>query len=657
VAAGNGLYLVVWDDDGNITAQFIEATTGVRVGTEQLLSTLPEYEYAPRAAFDGTDWHVVWSASMPNRIRHQRVLPGGPVLTPQNLGQGELARIAAGPPGHIAVSWAATASQLVARRLLGGTLQDTSPLALGNLASSETGLAFDGQSYRALWQATQANMQSVAMDLDGGLSARTTYSTNDFANVTELGCADARCVGTGTFSSGYLGTVPLTAVSPVTISPLSPPPPAQWGARAAWNGTSFIALWVEAQGRSTAYRLRAEVLDNDGYPMSSPVLLTPATFRAYHPCVAATPGGVLAAWYEEDPVGRLRVTELDSMTVQPVGAAVNPSGAPAGSRIALLAVDQHFHLFWEGTGGGRPLLNARIALDGGARLIDAAGRLTWVTNGVAAMNAAWAPDSGMVLLTWYEPNGGIHVGRVTEDGLPIDSAPVPVASPGNYVIDPTVASDGRDFFVAWVANGDNDNIRGVRVSATGQVLDVPSLVVGPAVETTYTPGHPSVTFDGQDYLVAFELPDDLDGTGVFFRRVSRDGGLQPIQLLRETSGEEQYPQLTAGTVGRVLATYQRAPDVDAGFRLYARMITSVPPGGFCTEDRECTSGTCVQAACSSDGGTVGPMDGGAPPADGGVTDGGSSGGGTGSYLVSCGCHAGTGHLALLALAFLRRRRR
>ena len=88
------------------------------------------------------------------------------------------------------------------------------------------------------------------------------------------------------------------------------------------------------------------------------------------------------------------------------------------------------------------------------------------------------------------------------------------------------ASDGANFLVVWAnERGRTTDIFGARVSAAGEVLDKPAIAISTARRDQ---AHPSVAFDGTNYLVvwtddrssrtdAFERPD------VYGARVTREG--------------------------------------------------------------------------------------------------------------------------------------
>jgi hypothetical protein len=96
----------------------------------------------------------------------------------------------------------------------------------------------------------------------------------------------------------------------------------------------------------------------------------------------------------------------------------------------------------------------------------------------------------------------IYVTRLDAEGAVIDESPVEVSSPGEHPHQTALASDGRDYLLAW--SEEKDESYDVRVAhilaATGQVAEsIPDLV-------TDAPGHhrgPDVAHDGSKYVVTW----------------------------------------------------------------------------------------------------------------------------------------------------------
>lgn len=136
---------------------------------------------------------------------------------------------------------------------------------------------------------------------------------------------------------------------------------------------------------------------------------------------------------------------------------------------------------------------------------------------------------GQYLVVWEDnrrPRPILYGGRVAMDGTALDPFGFPILDvvPDSYPpheYRPAVAFDGENFLVAvTVAKG--EQIRGVRVSPMGEVLDPKGFAI-----TTLEQGsasRPSLVFDGDQYLVAWSQWSQANpDNGIYRARVQPDG--------------------------------------------------------------------------------------------------------------------------------------
>jgi hypothetical protein len=107
--------------------------------------------------------------------------------------------------------------------------------------------------------------------------------------------------------------------------------------------------------------------------------------------------------------------------------------------------------------------------------------------------------------------------RTTRSSLSGEVAPVlgselalpatAMAALDDFARDPSVASDGSNYFVVWEERGD---IEGIRMAASGARVEPEPFVVGQGRSLN---GAPAVAFGGTRYLVVF--PDTAALRGVF----------------------------------------------------------------------------------------------------------------------------------------------
>ncbi len=138
---------------------------------------------------------------------------------------------------------------------------------------------------------------------------------------------------------------------------------------------------------------------------------------------------------------------------------------------------------------------------------------------------AVAFDGSQYLVVWEDHRAWrpiLYGGRVTANGTALDPYGFPILDlglelgSGDKYFEPDVAFDGTNFLVI---TGVGNQIRGVRVSAAGELLDPEPIVIA-APDSTVS--RPALAFDGEQYLVVWSQwsPDDA---GIYRARVEPDG--------------------------------------------------------------------------------------------------------------------------------------
>ncbi|MBA4388953.1 MAG: hypothetical protein C0404_13305 [Verrucomicrobia bacterium] len=238
---------------------------------------------------------------------------------------------------------------------------------------------------------------------------------------------------------------------------------------------------------------------------------------------------------------------------------------------------------WSGLGGDSKILGARIAPDGkildAAPIVVSAGKAIRERPRVAFGNKTF-------LVVWQEFNGedyDIRAVRVSSEGKPLDAEAIAVVSGVHNQSRPAVASDGDGFLVVWqdFRGGKNYEIFGARVSADGKLPDgAMPVAMGSAGHT------PSVAFSGGEYLVT------IPGTTMVGLRVSREG--KPLGAVKASGpgGREGGPPAVAGAADGFLVVASRSPEPDPwgwcgppGILVYTFKGSFAPaaPGGYAHE--------------------------------------------------------------------------
>lgn len=277
------------------------------------------------------------------------------------------------------------------------------------------------------------------------------------------------------------------------------------GGAAAWNGSAMLVVW-ERVHRMNASQIEARIVRgsqlDDGEP---PVIVSKALTRQSSVAAAESNGRVVAAWDENR--GELQISKV---FVQRLGESGSPEGeaiavpestrhqvrpAVAGSAVAWLEEDvgdldipartDVYVAFMNGEGAVGPAIH-----------LGQAARLA---------NVEIAAAGGVHLVVWPQ-NGEIVGVRVTPDRGVLDLTPLLISRGEENEDSPAVASDGRNFFVAWhfdvmpdvclgIGCFPNPGLRVAAVSQSGALMRMPYDVSAPQVSK------PVVVWNGSAYAV------------------------------------------------------------------------------------------------------------------------------------------------------------
>jgi len=89
--------------------------------------------------------------------------------------------------------------------------------------------------------------------------------------------------------------------------------------------------------------------------------------------------------------------------------------------------------------------------------------------------------------------------------------------------EPCVAFDGTNYLVVWQEQcEDSWNISAARVSAMGDLLDWPAIIVSDHPEDE---SGPEIAFDGTNYLIIWKSKDNDENGNIFGKRIGQDGNV------------------------------------------------------------------------------------------------------------------------------------
>ncbi len=150
------------------------------------------------------------------------------------------------------------------------------------------------------------------------------------------------------------------------------------------------------------------------------------------------------------------------------------------------------------------------------------------------LNPAVSFDGTNFFVAWMQlPTSGATVGsiygvRVSATGSVLDTTPIAISTGPNGQSSPSVAFDGTNYLVAWLdMRNQTTDIYGARITIAGVLLDGTSASAGFAINAggTISRSAPSVAFSGAEYLVTWTGYANSGSPGVQAARVSTAGTL------------------------------------------------------------------------------------------------------------------------------------
>ena len=510
-------YLVVWQDSPG----FFPTTYGARVAPDGTvldpsriaISVTQDWETTPSVASDGTTFMVVWADGQGGATSGARVSSDGVVLDPSGISistRGGSGSIAFDGTNYL-VPWVpgqyyADEGDLYATRVTtGGGVIDPDGLRIGRQAPSEQvgpAVASSGTDFLAVWQDYRAGNADI-------------YA----ARVTESGQS---LDGTG---------IPVALGEEQQVNPT-----------VTFDGSNYLVVWEVRQSARAAdlYGARVSrtgtVLDPGGF------LISAGTGIQGDPEVTSDGSASLVVWEDS------RNSPEPPQRPPPHGPPPPPPPPPAMFDIFGARVDQ-----------------SGAVLDAGGIAVSTAA--------TDQVDPALAFNGTDYLVAWTDSRTGyrdVYGARVTPGGFVRDSSGIVIATGQSFQWHPSVASEGGQSLVFWQDDRGtyvgSDNIYGARVTPEGTVLDPAGIVVAAA---PYGQTSPAAVFDGANYLAAWrDAREGYQGPDLYGTRVTPSGSvLEPDGLVFSATGTH------AG--GIALA---RGPS-NSAIVVYSRIGSEPPYGG------------------------------------------------------------------------------
>jgi hypothetical protein len=293
----------------------------------------------------------------------------------------------------------------------------------------------------------------------------------------------------------------------------------------ATNGQQSLIVWTEGfieqtpSGGLTGY-LRVAAKHATAGVADSPTVYLTESAHAARPSVVFTGTMYLVTWIElvEDEL-------LPYVMMQ----RIDTNGAPIDAEPLVLARGFNAAMAWNGThvmvgwGSWNGVWAARLTRDG--EPFDAqAIQLTTHTVGNDLVAASNGSDFFFV---WPEGSDGhyplpdlldLHAARVDASGASAGTVAVATGAPNQR--SPAVASDGRDFLIAYV---EDERLVTKKVLREGTLDGTSAADAGRAIDTAGTPATPTIAATGSGYVLAWESIESESAAEVFIAEVDRSG--------------------------------------------------------------------------------------------------------------------------------------
>jgi hypothetical protein len=544
VVFGGTNYLVVWTDTR--PAGIGKEIYGARVGTDGSVidiggihisagvDVLEERE--PAAAYDGTNFLVVWEAriSVDNYdIIATRLDSDGTVLDPTGIvvssaiNNQSYPSVAGGTAGFF-VAWddyrdggGGGLKVYGARTTSAGSVLDTTGILVSSGTNNQDApsIGTDGTNYLVVWS-DYRNPITTSRDIYG-------VRVDSSGNVL-----DPAGIGIGIANSG------------------------QDSPAVAFDGTNFFVVWEDQRNFSGTFadiygaRVGTDgvVLDSSGIGVS-----TVAEHQRY-PSVAFDGSNYLVVWEDNRNASK----DIYGARVGQDGIVLDSLGIP----ICTEGEDQHYQsVAFEGTSylvvwqdrrdpADPDIYGARVNTDG--TVLDTTGFGISTAEGSQGSPSV-STDGTNYLVVWYDNRSGsqpdIYGARVAQSGNVLDPSGLPISVDGEYQRYPSITFDGWNYLVLWEDRRNNAtsgyDIFGTRVSPAGDIVE-PS---GFAISTKVT--------------------------------------------------DELAPVVAANGAGRLLVAYYRYdPEIPyVRERVRARFVSWLQNGDLCTTERDCQTTLCVDGVC------------------------------------------------------------
>jgi hypothetical protein len=597
LAFGDSTYLVAWTDMRNPNSAVYGARVN-RAGTVLdpngivIADTNPELGNPAGIAFDGTNFLVVWSARVDTFYDHAvfaaRLSQTGTVLDPDGF------RVSwqAGTQNPCAVAFGG-AEYLVAWQIpydsIAGlycsfvapnrAVRDSQGVVITRTCNGYgvTSTVFDGTNYFVTWDDYRRPDTMGRNDLyDARISPSGSVLDTGIAIVTSVGYSAEAAIGcdpsgflvafayqTPSYYSdieairvGHDGSV-LDSAFVVSLSPNL-----QYYPAAAFDGANYLTVWLDYRrdGYCDIYGMRVSpagaLLDPESFLIARTSNNTGMTLP---PAVGFDGSNYLVAWSDLTDVKGY----LLACRVSPAGTVLDTTPISISSTDSTLKVwpviafdGSNYLVTWTDWPSSTPMqvYGARVTPAGS--VLDPTGIPISVGAGTRGL-ASTVFGGANYLVAWIDERTGeddIRGARVTPDGTVLDPDGIPISIISGSQWYPSVSFDGQNYLVTWSDNrsGSDFDLYAGRVTPAGTLLDPPGF---PVCAEPLDQMLSSNVFDGMNHVVLFNTVEASYFSDIRGARVSPSGAVVDSFPVVIAPNDQYWPRIVLGPSRNVLLTY------------------------------------------------------------------------------------------------------
>ncbi len=342
-----------------------------------------------------------------------------------------------------------------------------------------------------------------------------------------------------------------------------------------FDGTNYLVVWTQPGG-VTLDDLWGARMTAAGDVIGSPFPISTYPGDQQNPAVAFDGTNYLVV-FQDHRAGQYM--NIYAARVRADGTVLDPAGLPVATQIdhqarpAVAFDGTKFFAVWADHRNGKwDVYGAHVGTDGVVQEADgipisvAAGHQT---------EPAIAFDGTNYLVVWSDSgvgSGDIYAARVSPAGVALEPNGFPVSGATNLQSAPSVAFDGQDFIVAWqdLRGGVATDVYAARVRSDGAVLDPSGIAVATGAGAQSVP---AVAFDGAYTLVLWEDAGTTPAR-VYGARLDVTGEpLDAAGFLVADGTAGKSVAVASDRAGRALVAYDAVDAATGAVRLRARALT------------------------------------------------------------------------------------